>query len=358
MSGKAPSPALRAWLQARIAERIAAAAPGDWTRDVERDHRVLLIDGNEVELWFLGLDGAVFAVDRDSLMHRPEPVRDPAAVRAVLLRAAAQQPQLAELTVLPGLLSPDGRLRVRTHGDSRLSGYSYEEVTRLVVIDTATGATVLDMHLSDPGLQPVRFVGPRRVLLVADDGTKVERDLPGAEVAPVAAVAAVAAAPSPEVLHFDYATGRAGVVGMVAFGFAAAIAAVGTVALFSANDGGGALLLAFTVAFTLAAIFARTYTAHQELDRGNGEVRELRRWLLHVRHRRWPLTAFDRVQHWRGLNRGAPLFYLALEGSQRCLLLPRNRDPRALLAEGERIAQALGLPFRPEPIPDQGKPPR
>ncbi len=352
MSGTTPSPALRAWLRARIAERSVAAASGDWTRDVEREHQLLLIDGDEVELLFLGLDGAVYAVDRDSLMHRPEPVRDPAAVRAVLARAAAHHPALRELTVLPGLTSPDGSLLVHTQADSRLSGYSYEEVTRLVVTNTLTGATVLDIHLPDPGLQPARFVGPWRVLLAADDGTRVERDLP----APAAAAAVVA--PAPEVLHFDDATGRGGLVGMVFFGVAAAIAAAGSVAGYLSDDPSWPLMVAFPVAFALAAVFARTYTAHQELDRGNGEVREVRQWLLHRRDRKWPLAAFGSVQHWRGSNRGAPLYYLTLEGSQRCLLLPRARDPRGLLAEGKRIAQALGLPFRPEPVADRGKPPR
>jgi hypothetical protein len=114
----------------------------------------------------------------------------------------------------------------------------------------------------------------------------------------------------------------------------------------------------FVVGFAGIAIFARTYTAHQELDPGRGEVRELRRWALRRRHRTWPIAAFDRVQHWRGLNRGAALFYLTLEGTQRCLLLPRSRDARGLLTDGERIANALGLPFRSEPILDRLNPPR
>jgi hypothetical protein len=52
------------------------------------------------------------------------------------------------------------------------------------------------------------------------------------------------------------------------------------------------------------------------------------------------------------------MFYLTLEGRDRCLLLPTNRDPQALLSGGERIAGALGLAWQPEPIPDRLRPPR
>ncbi|MEN9579994.1 MAG: hypothetical protein RJA70_3003 [Pseudomonadota bacterium] len=373
------SPALRAWVQARISERVAVAAAGDWAREVEREHELLLIDGNETELWFLGLDGTLYSVDRDSVAHRPEAVRDPETVRAVLRRAASHQPELAlfsdAASTEPSLLSPDGKLLVQTFPDSRLSGYSYEEVTRLVVTDTATRATLVDMHLRAPGLRPLRFVSPLRVLLTDDEGTEVERELPAPAVQREATLEATRALsapavqrelPAPEeakvaprVERLDYVTGRAGVVGMVSFGFASALAAMGTVGAFISGDSFGFVGTLFTLGFAALAVTARTYEAHQEFDTSAGEVREVRRSALHYRQRRWPLTSFDRVQHWRGTNRGAPVYYLTLEGRERCLLLPVDRDLRVLLPIGERLALALGLKWLPEPIPDLKKgPPR
>ncbi|MBL8753125.1 MAG: hypothetical protein JNK15_07470 [Planctomycetes bacterium] len=347
---------MKAWLRARIAEQTGLGAAADWSRDVMREHQVLLVDGNAAFLWFLGLDGSLWSVDSDSVAHRLEPERDAAVVREVLVRAAQAQPELAELLeppVVGELTSPDGRLCVRTAADSRIAGYDHEDVTRLIVTEVATGAVLVDMHLRTPGLQPVQFVAPRRLLLANADGERCERDLPDPEHASDPAPPAAR-----EPIRFDYTTGRAGVVGMVSLGFAGALAATCAVGSAVSGVGSAPLLLAFAVAFSAGAVVAKTYSAQQVVDFAAGELRELRRSALHHKPRTWPLAAFDRVQHWRGLNRGAPTFYLTLEGRDRCLLLPASRDPRAMLPIGERLAGALGVAWNAEPIPDRLQPPR
>lgn len=94
-----PSPALRAWLREAIAARVGAGAgaSGDWPREVMREHEVLLVDGDNATLWFLGLDGALYSVDTDRVAHQLELETDPSVRRAVLGRAASRLPLLAEL---------------------------------------------------------------------------------------------------------------------------------------------------------------------------------------------------------------------------------------------------------------------
>lgn len=68
------------------------------------------------------------------------------------------------------VVSPDGRWRARVRPDSQLDGYHDAPVTALTIADATTGTIVIDMFLRQPDLLLVRFLAPRRLLLVTAEG--------------------------------------------------------------------------------------------------------------------------------------------------------------------------------------------
>ena len=62
---------------------------------------VLLIDGDSVTLWFLGVDGSVYSMDLDSYAHPLELLSEERFIREVIQKASANFPELRELLVAP-----------------------------------------------------------------------------------------------------------------------------------------------------------------------------------------------------------------------------------------------------------------
>lgn len=241
-------------------------------------------------------------------------------------------------------MSPDGRWRARVRADTRPVGYDSEPVTALSIVDIGSGETVVDRLLRQPDLLLVRFLAPRRLLLVTVAGDLYyEKDFDAGKERRFGDPRE--AADSYQPVTFDYETGRAGIVGLVMFGLAGAIALAGAVALLLEGNDTGVLGGVLGICFVVLAITARTYRAQQVVDPIRREVRDATRSALHARTATYSLDDFDRVQLCRGTNRGAPLFYLSLEGRQRLILLPRGRSPAPLVPIGERTARQLGLAF-------------
>ena len=93
-----------------------------------------------------------------------------------MLAPVTTQPEVA-LAGATELTSPDGRWCARVRADSQLDGYHDTPVTALTITEVATGATVVDMILRQPELRLVRFLGPRRLLLVTDGPYYYDKDL-------------------------------------------------------------------------------------------------------------------------------------------------------------------------------------
>ncbi len=169
------SDSVRSWLRDRIAENPTPQGASDWPRALARDQKALLIDGDNVTLWFLSEDGTLWSADRDAVVPRLVEADAPTVVAQVLGRAQAVFPVLGELLrpqpLAPGggreLTSPDGRWRATVVDD--LDGVG-AEVTVLRLFAAGTGDRVRLLELSFAGLRLVRFLAPQRLLLADERG--------------------------------------------------------------------------------------------------------------------------------------------------------------------------------------------
>jgi hypothetical protein len=175
-------------LRAALERRIASSTATEWPHALEREHRACLIDGDNATLWYLGLDGEVYSADRDRFAPRLEVEAHAPTIQGVLDRARLHFPELWELYRLPAasaerrldLLSPDGRFRARITYSVALSGYSAQDVTVVDLSEAASGRYVRAMELNRHPLALVRFLAPRRLLLVhAEDELAYELDFDG-----------------------------------------------------------------------------------------------------------------------------------------------------------------------------------
>ena len=91
-----PSAELQAWIRREIDAQPPDGSLGNWPRQIMNEHDVLLIDGNDVVLWFIGLDGTLYSLDTDRIARKLEPESDPEIVRDVIARAAERFPELVE----------------------------------------------------------------------------------------------------------------------------------------------------------------------------------------------------------------------------------------------------------------------
>ena len=94
--------------------------------------------------------------------------------KEVLAKACAHLPELSALLAAPipageakEILSPDGLLRGRI---APTTDHEFNDVDEVTIHDAATGTRMALLQLRDPGHRLVRFLGPRRLLLVGDDG--------------------------------------------------------------------------------------------------------------------------------------------------------------------------------------------
>ena len=92
-----PSARLQAWIRQAIDAQPDDTSAGNWPRAIMKQHDVLLVHGDNVVLWFLGTDGALYSLDTDRIARQLEKESDPAVVRDVLETAARTFPELAEL---------------------------------------------------------------------------------------------------------------------------------------------------------------------------------------------------------------------------------------------------------------------
>jgi hypothetical protein len=91
------SDALQLWLRREIESQPADSSPGNWPRQVMKENNALLIHGDALTLWFLGLDGTLYWLDTDRVSRRLEPEHNPKVIREVLEVAVTTFPKLAEL---------------------------------------------------------------------------------------------------------------------------------------------------------------------------------------------------------------------------------------------------------------------
>lgn len=92
-----PSARLQAWIRQTIDAQPDDGSAGNWPRQVMKQHDVLLVHGDNLVLWFLGIDGVLYSLDTDTVARRLEKESDPNVVHRVLAIAARNFPELTEL---------------------------------------------------------------------------------------------------------------------------------------------------------------------------------------------------------------------------------------------------------------------
>lgn len=98
-----PTGRFREWINGRLEDQRAAAArvpdeplSGHWPTHFAVQHDVLLFNGDNLTLWFIDREGAVYSLDLDALNRRLEREKGEYA-RDALRRASRFQPELCEL---------------------------------------------------------------------------------------------------------------------------------------------------------------------------------------------------------------------------------------------------------------------
>jgi hypothetical protein len=101
-----PSERLQAWIRQQLEDQRAVIEgklgpvndhPGNWPRRFAVEKDVLLIDGDNVTLWFLSADGCVYSIDLDRYGHPLELLSEERFIRDVLQKASTNFPELREL---------------------------------------------------------------------------------------------------------------------------------------------------------------------------------------------------------------------------------------------------------------------
>lgn len=94
-----PSEQLKAWIRQQLQDQRAAVDdhPGNWPRRFAVEKDVLLIDGDNVTLWFLSVDGCVYSIDLDRYGHPLELLSEERFIGEVLHKASTNFSELREL---------------------------------------------------------------------------------------------------------------------------------------------------------------------------------------------------------------------------------------------------------------------